>query len=191
MKKNPFIGTIVFGVFLVLAGILILSNQSIFVKIIVIIAGVYSLTTGFYTLFNIGAWQFSKNTKVLAIIKSVFSIILGIVAIVAPLTFAEVYMGTIQILIGIILCFEAVVAIENAIMCKKIDKKIDISSFAWEALIDVVLAFIFFMNPDKALPAVVTVIGVAGIVLGAVCLIWGIITAVKFKKLSDDIEKEL
>ncbi|MCR5761054.1 MAG: DUF308 domain-containing protein [Sphaerochaetaceae bacterium] len=182
MEKKNNIGFFILGLLLVGAGILVLANKGLFVKIIVVTAGVYSLAVGFYTLFNISSWHFVKLTKTVAVIKSILSIVVGLVAVIAPVALAEISLGAIQIIVAVILCFEAVVAVQNAIMCRKIDKRLNLSSFAWEALVDAVLAFILFSNPDKALPAVVTVIGVVIIVLGVLCVVLTAAATIKSKK---------
>lgn len=182
MDKKSKIGLLVLSLIMVAAGILILGHKDVFVKVIVITAGVYSLAVGFYTLFNISSWHFVRVTKTMAIVKSILSIVVGLAAVIAPITIAEISLSTIQIFVAVILCFEAVVAVQNAIMCRRIDKRINLSSFAWEALVDAVLAFILFSNPDKALPAVVTVAGIAILALGAICLIITIFSMVKSKK---------
>ncbi len=182
MDKKSKIGLLVLSLIMVAAGILILGHKDVFVKVIVITAGVYSLAVGFYTLFNISSWHFVRVTKTMAIVKSILSIVVGLAAVIAPITIAEISLSAIQIFVAVILCFEAVVAVQNAIMCRRIDKRINLSSFAWEALVDAVLAFILFSNPDKALPAVVTVAGIAILALGAICLIITIFSMVKSKK---------
>lgn len=182
MNNKNKIGVFLLGLFMVAAGILIISNKDIFVKVIVITAGVFSLAVGFYTLFNISAWRFEKFTKSVAMIKSILSIVVGLAAVIAPIAIAEISLGAIQIIVGVILCFEAVVAVQNAVMCRRIDKTLNLSSFAWEALIDAVLAFILFSNPDKALPTLVTVAGVVVIALGVICIIAVVLSIIKAKK---------
>lgn len=182
MEKKNRIGLLILGIIMAAAGIFILGNKTVFVKVIVITAGVYSLAVGFYTLFNISSWRFVKFTKTVALIKSILSILVGFAAVIAPITIAELSMGAIQIFVAVILCFEAAVAVQNAIMCRRIDKRINLSSFAWEALVDAVLAFILFSNPDKALPAVVTVVGIVILALGAICVLLTIFSFIKSKK---------
>jgi len=175
--KNNGLGRLIWntlvGIIIVVGGILIIANQEAFVKVVMVIAGLFAILVGIYTLVNLFKWQFRGTTKVLAICKGILTIILGALAVYSPFAAAEALFTTFIYIFAVGLVISAVVAVQNAYALHKLNAALPVSGFAWEALIDVIIAIVCFINPSEIMGVAVTVIGVVAILLGIVTVFTG------------------
>ena len=58
-------------------------------------------------------------------------------------------------------------------MLHKINAALPVSGFAWEALIDLIIAILCFINPTEIMGIAVTVIGIVAILLGILTVFTG------------------
>ena len=175
--KNNGVGRLIWntlvGILIAVGGILIIANQEAFVKVVMVIAGIFAILVGIYTLVNLFKWQFQGPTKVLAICKGVLTIVLGAFAVYSPFATGAALFTTFIYIFAIGLVVSAVVAVQNAYALHKLNAALPVSGFAWEALIDVIIAILCFINPTEIMGIAVTVIGVIAILLGAVTVFTG------------------
>jgi len=175
MKKGlgRLIGNTALGLVIAVGGVLTISNQEAFVRVVMVIAGIVAVLEGIYTLVNLFKWQFKGSTRILAICKGVAMIALGAFAVYSPFAAGEAFFTTYIYVFAVGLVLSGTVAIQNAYVLHKINAALPVSGFAWEALIDLVIAIICFVNPTKIMGIAVTVVGVAAILLGALTVFAG------------------
>jgi len=171
------------GLVLVLAGVLMVTNQESFVKVIMVAAGLVTLAEGLYTLFSLKRWSLEKTTRTLAIVKGLVLVVLGILALVSPFAAGVALATTFCYVYATGLVFSAVIAMQNGYVIHKLDSSIKVSDFVFEALLDILIAVVFFVNPARIMGIAVTVIGVLGIVAGVAV----IIAAFRFYRLEKRI----
>lgn len=163
----------IIGIVIIAGGIMTISNQEAFVKVVMVIAGIVAVLEGIYTLVNQFKWQFTGPTRTIAICKGIAMIALGAFAVYSPFAAGAAFFTTYIYVFAIGLVISGIIAIQNAYMLHKINAALPVSGFAWEALTDIVIAIICFINPTKIMGIAVTVVGVAAILLGAVTIFAG------------------
>lgn len=176
---------IVLGLVIITGGVLIVSKQEAFVKVVMVVAGIVALIEGIYTLVNLYRWQFTGATKTAAVIKGIMMIVLGVIAVCAPFATGQALFTAYIYIFAAGLVISAIIAVQNAYMLHKINAAIPVSGFAWEALIDIVVALILFCNPTKIMGIAVSVIGVGAIVFGAATIAMGFRTYRLLKVIKD------
>ena len=175
MKKGlgRLVWNTIIGILIVVGGILIITHQEGFVKVVMVVAGIVAVLEGVYTLVNLFKWQFEGATKTLAICKGVAMIVLGGFAVYSPFAAGAAFFTTFIYIFAIGLVISGSVAIQNAFMLHKINAALPVSGFAWEALIDLIIAILCFINPTEIMGIAVTVIGIVAILLGILTVFTG------------------
>lgn len=170
-----FVSFLLLGVLIIVAGILIITHQEIFVKIIVVCAGIGLLADGVFYLFNLAKWHFEGVTKTMTLIKSITNILAGLMGIIMPLTAAEAAVKVIVFIFAGCLIFSAVISIENAIVFKKYNQNSQgIKGFITSAIISILIAVVLFSDPWKVASALVLVIGIFAEICGLCVIVWAI-----------------
>ena len=177
MKENNGVSRLVWntliGLVIIVGGILIIANKSAFISIVMVIGGIVAVLEGIYTIVGLFRWHFHGATKGLAIVKGILMVALGAFAVCAPFAAGEALFTTYLYVFAIGLILSAVVAVQNAYVLHKINAAMPVSGFAWEALIDVIIAVVLFTKPTEIMGIAVTVIGIVAIGFGLGTIIVG------------------
>lgn len=181
MKKKGFLAWLILGALLLLAGILVIVHSEGFLKIVMVCTGLGAAISGISTLLSIRKIGYLGVSKNLALVKSAATVIVGLIAVFAPLFAAETVVTIVIYALALSLVFSAAVSIENAFAAKKIDKSISVIHLWAEAGLSLVIAIILFANPTAILLTAVKVIGVVAALIGAVFCYKGI-TVLKKEK---------
>ncbi len=182
-RTKKAIKTLVIGAVILAVGILIFTNTSSFLKILMVAAGVGALVDGIYTLAGVRIWRFTKTTKTLTTIKGFESVLLGLGAIAMGLFAASEAFTIMVYIFAISLVFSAVVSFQNSVVVSAFNIREMRGHFLAEALIQLLIAVILFMRPLDTLDVIVKIISIGSMVVGSICLVVGLLLIfVKSKK---------
>lgn len=169
MKKRGFF-SFIFGILVILAGILVISYRHLFLRIVVVCAGLYALYDGFSTLFSLKKWNFSGASSSIAKIKAIELVVVGAFAVIVPVFTASAMFTVLMYIFGFGLIISALATIENAIALKKLVPETKTGSFFVKAAVDLAIAVLLMINSMQILDTAIIVIGTLIIAMG-VCLL--------------------
>lgn len=181
-KKTTGLGAIAASVFLAVIGLLILKHHDAFVKIVVICAGISAFADGVYTLFYYRKWNFADLTRRFTLIKGILMTVCGVFGIVMPIFAATAVITVITYIFAIMLVYSAFVSLQDAFVLRNISSDFPRAHFYVEAVFSLIVAVIFFSNPNKILSTLVDVIAISVLVFAFLFLAYGILVIVKKKK---------
>lgn len=174
MKKRNTLSTLIIGLVFAVAGILTIIYHDAFLKVVVVCAGIVTAYNGITTFINISKWGLADTARTLAIIKSIATFVIGIVAVLAPVFAAETVFSAVMYILAVVLILSAGVSIENAVVIKRLDKNLPTGNLWLEAGISILIAIILFSSPKAILATAVKVIGGILIGIGVCTVIWAI-----------------
>ena len=153
------------GALLALIGLLIVIFPAFWIKVVVILLGLAMIAYGIYGLKVTKALFDDSNFVTAVSIKSIASIVIGLISVIFPLAFSgTVWTVTIWILI-VSLILSAIVGFYTAALLK--DTGIDRKNYFLENLFLLIAAVVLILISPKQLGiAIVRIIGVAVMVIG-------------------------
>ena len=153
------------GALLALIGLLIVIFPAFWIKVVVILLGLAMIAYGIYSLKVTKALFDDSNFVTAVSIKSIASIVIGLISVIFPLAFSgTVWTVTIWILI-VSLILSAIVGFYTAALLK--DTGIDRKNYFLENLFLLIAAVVLILISPKQLGiAIVRIIGVAVMVIG-------------------------
>lgn len=165
MKKfNKFLGAV-----LAALGLLVIIFPSFWIKIIVVLLGAGAICYGVYNI--VVAKNVFENTKFtnIILIKSIASIMIGTLAVVLPLAFANTVLKLMIFVLALYLIVASGIGFYSVSLLK--DTGVDRKKYIWENLVLLVAAVLLFLiSPEKLGSAIVRIIGIVALVAGAVLL---------------------
>ena len=176
MKKDKkhYAGILLGSLLVIAAGILIVIFKDQLLLVAIMVAGIAILIDGLYTLFNFKNWHFSHASTVMAVVKGIIQIVVGLLGVFLPLFAGEQVLSVLMYVVAVVLIVSAIISIENAIVFKKANKELPVSNFIASAAVSLLLAVVLFSNPTGILSAVVLVIGIAVICAGVGMFFWSL-----------------
>ena len=86
-KRHLLVGAIV-GILIAVLGIFMMFQGSSFIKVFVVILGVFLIASGIHSLIGLAPYEWGKKSRTATIVKSVVSIGIGVVACILPVAVA-------------------------------------------------------------------------------------------------------
>lgn len=157
------------GAILAALGLLVIIFPSFWIKIIVVLFGAAAIAYGVYNI--IFAKTVLENTKFanVILIKSIISIMIGTLAVVLPLAFANTVLKIMMIVLAVYLIVAAGIGFYSVSLLK--DSGVDRKRYVWENLILLIAGILLFLiSPEKLGSAIVRIIGIASLIVGAILL---------------------
>lgn len=166
MKKSNW----VFGGIAALLGLLIMIFPAFWVKVVVILLGLGSIAYGVYSFKVTKSIYDSSSYERTLLIKSIVSIVIGLLAVVLPLAIANA-MWTIMIyILAVYLVAAAFLGFYSVSLLK--NSGIERKKYIFENLGLLIGAVVLFIIPAKNLGTfIIRLIGLAVLVFGAVILL--------------------
>lgn len=181
MKLKSLIIRILVGLLMVFAGVLAISHNSSLMKFVVIICGAYMLCYSLYSLFSISSYsalfQSSPGVKALEMADSIIGIVLGLFAVIAPLAWLKSVGVAMAYLIAAFLLFSAFVNARMLVCLRRL--KIAAHGLLVELLCDLIFALVLILAPQEVGKAIISVMGICLIAVGALLVILSIATRVR------------
>ena len=183
--------TFILGLLIFVIGLFMTINPSFSFNLIVIITGAVGVFDGFITIIKALRNIKDKNLLKVVIIKSLFTLVIGASAIAFPLLFKQT-IDNVCTVFGFILAVSLVVIAAFGFYTagKITDDDERKKSMTTESLIRLLLAIIFFIiSPKSISEGITTIIGIVGIVAGALIILFQLAIIIKHnKKQEEEIE---
>ncbi|QQO10250.1 DUF308 domain-containing protein [Breznakiella homolactica] len=166
--------TVIMCAVFVLLGLVMLFSPSGFVSALVVGIGIAAVINGILNLVNVRTLVNDKAFQRAIIIRAVVSIIVGLIAIIAPLAFA----GTVWTVVIYIIAAELVISagLELYGVWKMRNAGVAFGPYVIEAIITILLAVVLFIIPATIGLTVVRILGGIIIAAGIVGFIWALRT---------------
>jgi uncharacterized membrane protein HdeD (DUF308 family) len=171
--KKHLVVTMLLGALLVAFGIVMLTSKG---KLFIILMGFGLILSGLTTLDAIvslrkelkgSAVTFSGNIRTIAIIKSLLSIVLGVLGII----YSQEGVKVLMYVMGVQMAVSAIIGLYDAIIVKR-DIGLPVSSLVTDAVFSLIIAVVLFVFPSGAGQAIATVIAVILIIAGISLFFW-------------------
>lgn len=167
---------IVLGGILAVIGFLMLIMPNACIKAVAILVGLTAIIIGGYNLFVVYKKSRTQTPEVrkIILIKAITSIVIGLIAVISPFALVKV-LGSIWKIISYILAvyliLYAATIIYSAIKYRDV-KSENLKKNIIEGIICILLSVILFVIPSEVIgKTFVRVLGVAGIIVGAVLIL--------------------
>ena len=164
---------IVFGGILAVIGLLMLINPGACINAVVVLVGLTAIAAGgynlFYTLKNITVPEIKK----IILIKSIVSIVIGLVAVICPFALVKTVTSIWKIISYVLAVYLIIFAATNVYSGIKFRKTVeeDFKKNLIEGLICFLIAVLLFIIPIEEVGlTIVRILGIIGIVIGAVLI---------------------
>lgn len=168
-KKN-----IILGAVLAVVGLLMAIMPATCIKAVVVLVGLAAAAIGIYNLFTTYKTVENPELKKTILIKSIISIIIGVVAVVFPFALLKTVTSIwkiISFILGVYLVLYAIFGFYSAVKLKDAsaeDKKKNIK----ESFTSLLVAVLLFIIPIETVGTTfVRIIGIAGLVIGVFLVI--------------------
>ena len=175
------IKNIALGSVLALIGLFMMIAPATCIKLIVILLGLVAVIEGAYNLIKVYKLSDNSAYRKTILAKSLISIALGISAVIFPIAFGKTVASIWTVFnycLAVALVLFAIATFYSGYLIGGDSKKY----FTKEGLICLIIAAILFIIPVQALgKAVVSIIGVAALIIGIVLIAVEIIVAKKMK----------
>ncbi len=170
-KRHLMLATI-FGSLLVVLGIYLMFQQESFVRIFISILGLFLVGSGVASLFALRSYSLGRRTKTATLIQAILSIVLGLVAVIVPLSAANVSWTLLLYLIAIELVFSAIISFLDALLLRK--SELPVSALLGEGVFSLVVAVLLFVFPQQIGSMLLKLFGVVIIAMGLGMALWSV-----------------
>ncbi|MDD3057582.1 MAG: DUF308 domain-containing protein [Sphaerochaeta sp.] len=170
-KRHLMLATI-FGSFLVVLGIYLMFQQESFVRIFISILGLFLVGSGVASLFALRSYSLGRRTKTATLVQAILSIVLGLVAVIVPLSAANVSWTLMLSLIAIELIFSALISFLDAILLRK--SELPVSALLGEGVFSLVVAVLLLVFPQQIGSMLLKLFGVVIIAMGLGMVLWSV-----------------
>ncbi|MFA6731943.1 MAG: hypothetical protein EOM32_00350 [Spirochaetia bacterium] len=170
-KRHLMLATI-FGSFLVVLGIYLMFQQESFVRIFISILGLFLVGSGVASLFALRSYSLGRRTKTATLVQAILGIVLGLVAVIVPLSAANVSWTLMLSLIAIELIFSALISFLDAILLRK--SELPVSALLGEGVFSLVVAVLLFVFPQQIGSMLLKLFGVVIIAMGLGMVLWSV-----------------
>ncbi|MBP3709549.1 MAG: DUF308 domain-containing protein [Treponema sp.] len=161
MRKTVF----TLGVLLAVVALMMIIAPEQCIKVAVIALGIEAVINGLFSLVKIRYLVADKSFQLVVLIRSVISIVIGLLAIILPLKFAAtMWIIMLYMLAGYLL---AAAVLELYTIAKLRDTNIERRQYMIEVIVSFVGAIILFIIPQKIGLALIRVLGVVLLIVSA------------------------
>jgi uncharacterized membrane protein HdeD (DUF308 family) len=175
--------TLLAGVLVIALGCYMLFGTASFVKLAVIIMGIFAIISGVVTLVELNSYSFGIYSKGATIFKGVLGIVVGFLVLFLPVVTAKVTVVVLLYIIGIQLAISALIAFWDAFALRK--SGFSLSGLIMEGVLSLVFALLMFLFPQSIGSMFVKIIGVLIAMGGIGCIIWALRIRSAAKHLSN------
>lgn len=155
----------VFFIGMVILGLLVLVFPKFWINLVVFVIGLGAIAYGIYNLvYTRRIFQDSMYETVI-LIKSIFSIVVGIISVFLPLAVADVMLRTMIYVLIVYLLLSAIIGFYSVSLLK--NTEIDRKHYVFENLCLVIIAILLILiSPEKLGIFIIRVIGFAALAFG-------------------------
>lgn len=170
-KRHLFI-SMLFGSLLLLIGIFLMFQQDSFVRVFISLLGLFLVGSGVSSLLALKNYELGSRSKTATLIQALLSVVVGLVAVIVPLSTAAVSWTILLYIIAVELIFSAIISFFDALLLRK--SSISVSGLLTEGVFSLFVAVLLFAFPEAIGTMLLKLIGAVLIALGLGMLIWSL-----------------
>ncbi|MFA7370704.1 MAG: DUF308 domain-containing protein [Sphaerochaetaceae bacterium] len=187
-RKRVWIVQFLVALGLLIFGIFILAKPKLFEQLFIITLALVAIITGISSLVTLSNYSFNRFNKNSTLIKGVASIIIGVLAVVLPIAIGGAVWRIILYILAVQLFLSALVVLIDAFAVRSIG--ISPAPLVTEGIISLALAVTLVVAPRKIADLLVTILGVALIVIAVALGVIAFFTRKKNRAIMAEIEGE-
>lgn len=168
--KRHLMVSILFGSLLMILGIYLMFQQESFIRIFISLLGLYLAGSALFTLFSLRRYNLGKRSKIATLIKALLSLLLGVTAVIVPLSAANTSWTVLLYVIAAELVFSSVILFLDALLLRK--SEVVISGLLSEGVFSLVVAILLFVFPQQIGSMLLKLFGVVLIATGLGMVLW-------------------
>ncbi|WP_320129535.1 DUF308 domain-containing protein [uncultured Sphaerochaeta sp.] len=158
------------GIVMAALGLYMMFQSSSFVQVLVTILGVSLVISGGYSLFSQHTYSRGKKSKVLSVVKSLGSIIIGALAVILPFTVAGISWDILIYLLAAQMAISAVVSFLDAFLLRK--GEVSVSPILVDGIFSLIFAVLLFIFPRQIGSMVLKIVGFIILASGIGLVVW-------------------
>ncbi len=149
-----------------------------------------AVITGTSSLVTLNKYSFNKFNRNSTLIKGVASIIIGVLAVILPITIGGALWRTVLYVLAVQLLLSAIVVIVDAFAVRLLG--LSPAPLFLEGVVSLVVSILLFISPKTIADLLVTILGVALIVVAvAIGVIAFVIRKKRFSQTIEAVEVEI
>ncbi len=157
----------VFGILTAVIGLIVLIFPKRSIEVVVILLGICAIISGIYNLTKVYKISENPEFKRVVLIRSVVSIILGILAVALPFMFIKVIETIVKILLYVEAIYLILSAFAEIFMVEKLkSENTNVKNLQLEILGSILIAVLLFLLAANFAETVVRILGVVCMVAG-------------------------
>lgn len=157
----------VFGILTAVIGLIVLIFPKRSIEVVVILLGICAIINGIYNLTKVYKISENPEFKRVVLIRSVVSIILGILAVALPFMFIKVIETIVKILLYVEAIYLILSAFAEIFMVEKLkSENTNVKNLQLEILGSILIAVLLFLLAANFAETVVRILGVVCMVAG-------------------------
>lgn len=157
----------VFGILTAVIGLIVLIFPKRSIEVVVILLGICAIISGIYNLTKVYKISENPEFKRVVLIRSVVSIILGILAVALPFVFIKVIETIVKILLYVEAIYLILSAFAEIFMVEKLkSENTNVKNLQLEILGSILIAVLLFLLAANFAETVVRILGVVCMVAG-------------------------
>jgi len=164
VKSKKWLGQLIIGLIIVVAGVFILVKRDSFLRVFVMVLGVLAITNGASSLLSMNRYSFGRYNRNATLVKGILSLVIGVLAVVLPIFTLEttwrifMYVLAAQMLISAVITLIAAIAVRS--------KGMAASQMVGEGVVSLFFAVFLFLFPRSIGNLLVTIFGIIVIAVG-------------------------
>ncbi|MFA6856310.1 MAG: DUF308 domain-containing protein [Treponema sp.] len=166
MRKTNFM----LGILLAVVGLLMIIVPDKCIKAAVVILGVEAIANGIFSLIKIRQLISDKDFQSAVLVRGIISIIIGLLAVILPLRFAEIMWTVMLYVLAAYLLFAAL--LELYAVAKLRNTGIERKQYVVEAIVSIICALILFIIPQQAGMVIIRILGVVVLLVSLVYVLY-------------------
>jgi uncharacterized membrane protein HdeD (DUF308 family) len=158
------------GILAFVIGLMMIIAPQEVIKVAVIVIGVTAIANGVYNLIKVRKLVADEDFERLTTIRGIMSILVGAIAIIFPIIFAETIWVAMSYMLAVYLIISAALALYGATKMKAAG--ISTKMFSTEIVVSFIVAIVLFLIPAAIGRVIIRILGIAVIVGAAGFLYW-------------------
>jgi uncharacterized membrane protein HdeD (DUF308 family) len=158
------------GVLLAALGVFMMFQSESFAQVLVAVIGIVLVLSGIYSIGSTRAYAWSKRGRSVYLVKSILSIVVGLLAVTLPLAVATVSWSVLIYLLAAQLAISALISLFNGIVLR--NGEISVSPIFVEAFSSLVLALLLFLFPRQIGSMILKIVGFIVFAIGLGLVVW-------------------
>lgn len=189
-RKKDWVVYLLIALGLLFFGVFTLVKPKLFEQLFIIALGIVAIVTGTSSLVTLNKYSFAKFNRTSTLIKGVASIIIGVLAVILPITMGGVLWRIVLYVLAAQLLLSAIVVIIDAFAVRLLG--LSPAPLFLEGVVSLVVSILLFISPKTIADLLVTILGVALIVVAvAIGVIAFVIRKKRFFQTIEAVEVEI